>query len=103
MKQTQSKQESKCIAHMEQPIGESKFLQTHQCLQHGDLFPNIVPSHWTSISQQLLLIGEIVVHKRYDADKYKYKQYQTARARNAPAVPGAIGTNPVPKPVDRTT
>jgi len=48
-------------------------------------------------------IRAIFVHKRYDADKYIYKQHPTTRARDTPAVPGAIGTNPVPKPVDRTT
>ena len=32
----------------------------------------------------------------------KYKTIHMARAKNAPAVPGAKGMNPVPSPVDST-
>ena len=35
--------------------------------------------------------------------KYKYNKYQMPRAAKAPAIPGAIGINPVPKPVDSST
>ena len=35
--------------------------------------------------------------------KYKYNKYQMPRAAKVPAVPGTIGINPVPKPVDSST
>ena len=46
---------------------------------------------------------EMVVRNNANEDKCQYNMSQTTNARNAPAVPGAIGTKPVPKPVERMT
>jgi hypothetical protein len=49
------------------------------------------------------IIKRHVTMVKTEMEKYKYNKYQMPRAAKAPAVPGAIGINPVPKPVDSST
>lgn len=49
------------------------------------------------------IIKKHVARVKTEIGRVRYNKYHIPSATNAPAVPGATGINPVPKPVDRNT